>query len=408
MDRIASGSVAELLERAGPAIAAGAAILVSVAAIRERSGDRWARKREAVESFLHRAFERVAGPSDLLARLNEAEFLLVQPDASRIAAIGLGRNLLRETLQFFLGESAPADVRVLQVKSFTDGVLEVEQLDPKILEAADQRLVGAQAARSGSEAGPSPRSLVRRAVFEPLGVELSVTTTAEPIWHLTARAVVSYELRPEILSNARPSQWPTIGPRAAREVALAGVAHAGKLLTGEPPLNAGLHVAVPLGALAHSGARYSVLEELKRIDPALRRLLILELTGVAEGAPQGRVAELVGMLAPYCRAVLARAPGLKVGLSSWRGTGLAGVTFDGSTLAAEDRSASAQLEGFADAALAVAPACIGYRLATRSLLLAAWAQGFTHVSGPPVSECLGGATLARRLQPDELYFGPSP
>ena len=78
MERLTSAAVREMLEKVAPSIAAGCVNVVSVEAIRDRSGDRWPRKREQVAAFVERTFARLSQPGDLMVGLNDAEFLLVQ------------------------------------------------------------------------------------------------------------------------------------------------------------------------------------------------------------------------------------------------------------------------------------------------------------------------------------------
>ncbi len=102
--------------------------VISVDAVRDRSGARWPRKREQVEAFVERAFARAAGTEVLVVALNDAEFLAIQPGAERQKALHLSFRVLKETLAFFLGEALREDMRLLQVTGFRGGELQVELL----------------------------------------------------------------------------------------------------------------------------------------------------------------------------------------------------------------------------------------------------------------------------------------
>jgi hypothetical protein len=166
----------------------------------------------------------------------------------------------------------------------------------------------------------------------------------------------------------------------------------------------GLHLPLALPALAHSPSRYRLLYALKALDPAIRRRLILEVTHLPAGFPQGRMSELAAVLSPYGRAVLARAPSETVDLAPWRRCGLSGVALDCSHLDPADRQAHLRLGRFASAAAEVGPACVGYALRSRSLLVSAWAAGFTHLGGAAV-EAEVRTPAAQRLEPAHLYPG---
>src|SRR5690242_6537895 len=114
MERFTSIALRDVLEKVAPAIEEGGANILSVEAIRERSEERWAQRREQVTAFVERAFARLAQPGDFVTPLNDSEFLTVQPSVSRPAALSISANILRETLAFFLGSAAREDLRLFQ------------------------------------------------------------------------------------------------------------------------------------------------------------------------------------------------------------------------------------------------------------------------------------------------------
>jgi hypothetical protein len=164
----------------------------------------------------------------------------------------------------------------------------------------------------------------------------------------------------------------------------------------------GIHVPVPLAALTSTAARYPVLNLLRELTPSVRRLIILELTEVPEGVPPSRLSEAVSMLAPHVRAVLARAPSETTNLLNWARCGLRGVTLDCDHIHVADGLALANLSAFARNALALAPACVAYSLHSKSLLIAGWGAGFTHLSGAALGNEMS-SVAAVRLLPLELY-----
>ena len=410
MDRIASASISELLDRLAPAIEAGVVNVISVEAIRDGSGARWPRKREQVQTFLMRAFERTAGAADVFVALNDTEFLIVQPELSRAAALSRSSNLLKEALVFFLGAMAPADLKLLQVTGYAGGSLSVEAVDARRLaqaEADDGHEVASFAPAATPPADPLSAGAPRRATLAPLHPQAEVVTRAEPVWNIGQRAVVSYILDVQVVDGDGPARRPfglgELPPRLAADVAVELVAAAGEALAESAAAPVALHVPLPLQALSYSTSRYRLLHELKAVTPDIRRRLIVEIAGLTDGFPQARLAELVTSLAPYCRAVLARAPSETANPRPWRQSGLGGVSIDCAHLRPDDRSAPARMATFAKLASEVAPACLAYGLASRSLLLAAWSAGFTHLSGQAVSNGVAGLAGAVRLQPKDLY-----
>jgi len=408
MERLSSASLSEVLDKVAPAIAAGAVTILSVEAIRDRSGDRWARKREQVESFVDRAFERLSDGAGFISALNDAEFAAVQPKAGRAAAVGLCAKLLRETLDFFLGAAAREDMRLFEVTAFTNGELSLRAVEGGALDGEEN---GSPRSRTPNPAPPcevlpgGPRR--RISLVTSAGLSLDIDIMPEPTWNVAARAIASHLLRVEVSLGMpeeapRPTPAALLSPDIAADAALAGLDHAATLI-GSGAVQVALHAPILLSALTYSTSRYRLLHALRGYPSQVRRYLVLEIVGLTDGLPQCRLAELVGILNPYAAAVLARAPSELSDVSSWRRCGLKGVTLDGSHLSPSDRSVQYRLGRFAKASTEVARACVAYGLRSRSLMFAAWAGGFTHLSGPALLGEISEPTTVLRVGPAELF-----
>ena len=418
MERVTSAALRDVLEKVGPAIAAGGANIISVEAIRARSSDRWARKREQVTVFVERAFSRLSQPGDFIVSLNDSEFLAVQPSVSRAAALGISANILKETLAFFLGAAAREDLRLFQVMSFTNGELNVKPLDAgHILDGGEAEPWTGPAGSGGSAAAGDSLAPVsedldwvetrRIRLTSPPNLELDLAITPEPTWNVGARVVASFLLRPAmwLTEGALPERAVTCGeltPALAGEVAIGGLTFAADLINGG--VQVALHAPLPWNAMTYSTTRYRLLHALRDISPEVRRFLILEITELSAGLPQSRLTEVVSMLAPYCRAVLARAPSDTHDVRAWRGCGLSGVTLDCRDFDASDRKGLQRLAIFAQRAAEASVACVGYGLPATNLMLAAWAAGFTHLGGPALSEEVAEPKSVVRLQATDFLI----
>ncbi len=402
MERLTSGALRELLEQAGPALTSGSANVISVAAIRDGSGDRWARKREQVAEFVARAFQRANSGGGLVTPLSEIEYLVLHADTTRWAALNLSAGILRETLSYFLGQAEPQHVRLMEVTGFSNGELAVRSVDPTCLASEDPDVVGR--ASSSTEPSPpwSPQLLGAQAAgslhLNALGLEVEVSHALQPTWNIRNRAVTSFLV--ETLTSPRLD----LSPMAAAEVARSSLTIAAEQLVACCAAGApvALHVPIPIGALTVQTGRHGLISTLKGLPREARRLLVLELTDVADGVPQGRLSEAIAMLTPHARAILARAPNEWANLVQWRRCGLNGITLDCSAIEASDRQAQSRLSSFARNVLSFAPACVGYSLRETSLLVSAWAAGFTHVGGDAVSRRVS-ELAGVRLPPAELY-----
>jgi hypothetical protein len=411
MERFTSAGLRDVLEKVAPAIAAGSVTVISVEAIRERSGDKWPRKREQVASFVERAFNRVSQPGDLVLSLNDTEFVSVQPSVSRTTSLSISANILKETLAFFLGAAAREDLRLFQVTAFENGALTVEPLDAgMILDNAEE------------PPGPRARASVPPAddliwngsrtwrLTSPPNLTLDLEITPEPTWNVAGRVVASFLLRPSMSlavgdEPARPADDWDLPPVLAGEAAMNGIAYAAELI-GKDKVQVALHAPLPLRAATYSTSRYDLLNMLRDLDSTTRRLLILEFTELSAGFPRSRLTEVVSMVSPYCRAVLARAPSECADVRMWHGCGLSGVGLDCRTLDAADRSVHQRLGIFAQRAKESSLACVGYGFPSSSLMLAAWASGFTHLGGKALPEEITRPQSIVRLQPVDI-FAPS-
>jgi hypothetical protein len=425
VERLTTGGLSEVLTQAAPAIARGAVNVLSVAAIRDHSPERWPRKREQVHAFLERAFARASSPDAFIAPLNEIEFVAVQPSRSRSAALGFSANILRETLQFFLGAAARANMRLYQVTDFVAGSLCVEPVDLASWEneevAPDLGLgavSGGEAERYQAAAVAALSTAVLRKgarcwrIIMPDGAPATVATGVAPVWNVRACAITSFLVESQAMGadadgSSIITPTATLSCTAAGEVALRALMAAEERIGVEAARpRVGMLVPLSLGALAYSGPRYRILHALRDLPEPVRRYLLLEIVDLPEGFPQGRMAELVAMLAPHVRGVIARAPSLEADVTRWRDSGLSGVSLDGADLDPAECGIPARLTRFAKSVRHIGPGCMAHGLEARCLLLAAWAAGFSHLAGPAVSLRALGFEAIRFAQADLYRAGP--
>lgn len=421
VERLTTGGLSEVLSQAAPAIARGAVNILSVAAIRDHSPERWPRKHEQVHAFLERAFLRASSPDAFITPLNDVEFVALQPSRSRTAALGFSANVLRETLQFFLGAAVRADMRLFQVTGFVDGALCVEPVDISPFEnepVAPDLSLGAASGQDAERYQAAALAALSTAVL-PRGAQCwrigtpdeSMTTVATglaPVWNVRSQAITSFLIEAQAL-EVNATGEPLCRPTATLPSVQAGTVALRALMAAEEQIGAapacprvGLHVPLSLAALASSGPRYRILHALRDMPEPTRRYLLLELVDLPMGFPQGRMAELVAMLTPHVRGVIARAPSLETDIARWRGSGLSGVSLDGLDLDPAGRDIPARLGRFAKAAREIGPACMASGFDASCLLVAAWAAGFSHLAGPAISR-RAREIVAMRFGPADLY-----
>ncbi|MBS0334039.1 MAG: hypothetical protein JSS35_14825, partial [Proteobacteria bacterium] len=325
-------------------------------------------------------------------------------------------NLLRETLTFFLGQAAPEDLKIFAVQGFEGEELKVEPVD--LRGAARHEQVAAEGAQSDladrgaatvlNEAAPaSAISWLQRCLDRRLTAigPIEVQMVEEPIWNVRARAITSIFLRTELRRIDEPMLIPAAEapPLASADATLSALDLVLSADAAGRPRRMGFHVPLPANALVFSQTRYRLLRALQDLDPNVRRRVILEIVGVEDGFPLGRLRELTGMIAPYGRAVLLRAASERTNPRHWRNCGASAVTLGCWGLEVAERSMMQRLAAFAEGAAKSGMASIAYGIESRALMLAAWGAGFTHVAGSALCIDRPPPRFPIRIGPEEFY-----
>jgi hypothetical protein len=419
-----------LLSRVGDTnlVAKGAVFVLGFDAIRERSGGRWAMRQDSVREFIERQFQKYFPPTDHLMRLDDVNFLVVQPSESGFGAQTRALKLLGEVLKFFLGAGAGRDVKLSRVTRIgPEGVettqVEVSEADLSRLETLDWNALSS--AGGGTEAATHARG----GSFEAAGPVLSTIETdrkdngtalrgdgdyeamfrIEPIWSIKQRAVVSYRLRPSIFElqgdQMVAAETANITARDLVRLDLIVLAESARVFHDNgADTRFVLHVPIHHASLGTAASRQLVLAALERLQPVASSSIVVVLTGLESGAPNSQIVALTSALARRCRAVLALAPDLDCRVDRWRDAGLAGVVVDLNVLdKANERASIKRMTEFAARFKGVAPALLAYAVPNTAVLLAAWSVGFTHVGGELIEKYSDGLLQPLRLNPIDLY-----
>jgi hypothetical protein len=400
-------SVIELLRDTGAAAAAasGQVHIVSVSAIRDALGSRWPRRSAGIEDFVERGFRRGALADDLIVRLNPVDFILVQPSWPPLGALNRAMQLMRDTLSYFLGEVRPENIRVAVVDQLLGDAIQARSVAPTAqTEGSAATLRNLVDSTDGSPpwerfaagAAMSDPVLVRR----PDGGDLEAMFYLEPVWNLASGAVASFlvqsvvfELAPD--GTRSPPCWTLFTPRCHLALVESRIDYLARELEAEPSLVA--HLPISASCLRLTSTRFRLLSKLRRCLPDERRKqTIIELRDRPPGFPESALAALVAQVAPYARAVLARArpTGSTCGLRGPVCEVPAGL--DGAALTRE-------LERFGADARKVCLPTAAYGLSRRSQILAARAAGITHIAGSALTEVFGCDLKPRRFQLGDLY-----
>lgn len=411
-------SVGELLRHAGAFSAAeqGQVHVISVAAIREVVGERWQRHEPLVEDFVIRSFRRGARDDDFIVRVNEADFILIQPSRTSMAALSRASQLMRETLSYFLGAAKNEHINIAVVDSLRDcDVVATRVSHDDLQRASDERSV--DLARSDDGSPPWERFGVSRpprkvvTIRRPDGGDIQAVFYLDPVWNVARGAVVSFVARTVAVQTGSDGEFEGIDPTAMTPsshaaLAIQRIRFLKELVTGGPdeenPAIA-VHLPISFNCLSHSSPRTALLSELKKMSAeGWQTRSFVEITDVPAALPHVRLTEIVTQLRPFLRGVFVRAPSGPVDLRNWARCGAIGMV---ATVehGVPEREQIVRIEKFARQCEDIGVVAAVYGVKTRSLAVAAWSTGVTLLSGDLFGEKFGDDIVARRFPHSALY-----
>lgn len=409
-----STSVADLLRHAGASGAAenGQVHIVSVAAIREAVGEKWSRHDSLVEDFVIRSFRRSAREDDFIVRVNDADFVLIQPSREPMAALSRASQLMREALSFFLGAAKIEHIHISVVDRFNGESVEATRVAEGDLSASQDQPVDLAASQDGSapweKFGVSrpPRKVVL--IHLPDGADLQAVFFLDPVWNVASGAVVSFVARMIAVRAEPDGQLAAVDPGALPPKSYAAIAMKRfqfvRELAGSGAAPAiGVHLPLSFNCISHSSTRMSILADLKKLaSPDWKSRLFVEITDVPTALPHVRLTEIIAQLKPFVRGVLVRVPPGPVDILRWDQCGAIGMI---ATVDQEqsEREQIQRLGRFAADTARIGMVASVYGVRTGSMTLAAWAAGVRLLSGDYVAEKFGSALTAQRFVPDDLY-----
>jgi len=356
-----------------PLVPHGCVVIIGIDAIRDRLDGQWCSKRDMVWETVGRILDRKLAPPALWARASEVDYVVCASD-NPAASRGVALKLLREILEFFLGVQRFEDMRIATVLSISeDFELACARLDPQALSEGQNA--------TGQDPSPGARPNWSALSFAIPGDEtLEAEFHRERIVNLRNDATIATRLWTK-LRNRDTGQylgdsWPGRLSASSLGVVNAATVHCAKTLYGASSF--GVFLSASIHTLAHSRNRAEIVQHLERVQVDPARPIIVELLDIDRGTPQGRIEEVVGMLAPHCRKVLVRATGDPLPIDLLKSCRLSGMSLDCDHLQQEPRDFLLRFARFAEAAKQVSPLIFALNLhgqAARELALLA---GATH------------------------------
>jgi hypothetical protein len=296
-------------------VSAGKLQVVSLAAIKDRLGDRWQRASERIRARLEDALRQRMGPGDLFLPLDDTSFVVVFANRSKEQAQLECYAAARDVLAKLFGDDM-ADIQVRTVAGQLDGGLVAEDVDPRhIVDEALERegdvvlvegsspdtLAEAIVARdvaAAVESKPAPQ-----AARAPVNVLPPAVIGFHPIWSYAKSAVVAYlcdaDLLPvvdELGSFETEQQIAKVDGEildlVERELA-AAVKQKRRLM---------IYCPVHFATLTHWRSGPAYFRRVHGLGPAAAQLLVWIVRGVSRGAPHSRLVECLPRLTGLGRA----------------------------------------------------------------------------------------------------------
>lgn len=366
-------------------IAAGQAVVISVAAIRERSGERWMRRREDVYAYVARKLHEHLSHADLFHRLNDTDFLVAMADQSPPMVQGVAMRILEEVLMFFLGAADPLDLKIQVVTAFKDGGLACARLDPKTI----SRNAQVTPPRAPAVPGPSPAEIARKtpvSFITASGLDLRIDFAIEPMVSLKHQATAARRIEPRVTHVATDTVVPTRNfaklsdddllfiDRSTLDYASLYLPEA-DARTVQPPLVMPASFRTLIG---RKGRNHLVRVGATAGGKVLKTNLIVELVDVSLSTPGSTLTEVAALLGQLCRAVFIRLQPAKDMMAPVRIIRPQGLTLDAADLGQTDADIAAAIIAFGEQARHQAPMLAVQGLPAEGFFHVAQVAGLTH------------------------------
>lgn len=411
-----SGSALELLSRevvVRDAVARGQFHVVSLAPVRAALGDRWSRNEGLVEDFVMRSFRRMADADDVIVRVNDADFVLIQPGRSSLSALSLAARLTRQALSHFLGAVRPENIEISVIQQVDAGGIQAQRVTQEQIEAAELSVDPAEAAENDSPPWEAfgvtrpPRKIVT--IRRPEGSDLESLYYCEPIWNAARGVVVAFQLRVLTFHRTEAEVRELVSPndltaRTHAVIAQRCLRYVRELLEKPEYAHVAISAPIALDAFAHSASRIAIAGDLKAISEELRRRLFIELSDVPRDVLVARVEEAIAQIKAYARRVTVRLPALAPNYTDWERTGADGLVVDLEEWLAQGRvhARLAHLVRYTGRA-AIFAAVSGVRDPQMAAL--AHAAGVAEISGDCIVRAFGERVEARAFRLEDLFGG---
>jgi hypothetical protein len=376
--------------KSSPMMAEGKVCLMGLDAIRERLGARWLGRRDRVFDYVQTALRRQVGPHGFFLRVSETDFVVAQPNVSRLAGQAYCLNCLRDVLTYFLGEALITDIVVHEVLAIDDGVIGAHKLDTAEVQAEAAHEY-AERARASARIAPNLMSQDRWSPFTAHdGRRLRASSQLEPVFQLKTYGRIGFRMTRKAL--LAPSDTPLtpaeLGQLTSADIERIDFATLARGLNRLQQQSAGVRepsliLPVSFVTLSSHRGRQVLAEFFHAAQESVQSGLICEVCDI-EGAPPSGLLAATALMRPHCRLIVGRlnAPPPS-GLADLKDVGLHGVSIECPHGLDSDEAFGAFAKAVTTAAHGVVRAVMFYGVAGPRQAAIASLFGATHASFAP-------------------------
>jgi hypothetical protein len=375
--------------KSSPMMAEGKVCLLGLDAIRDRSGGRWLGRRERVFDYVQTSLRRQVGPHGFFLRVSETDFVVAQPNVSRLAGQAYCLNCLRDVLTFFLGEALVSDMVVHEVLAIDDGVIGARKVDTV---AAQAEAAKESVARVRTvHAAPNLMSQDRWSPFTAHdGRRLRASSQLEPVFQLKTYGRIGFRMTRKALQA--PGDIPLtpaeLGQLTSTDIERIDFATLARGLNRLQQQSDGMRepsliLPVSFVTLSSHRGRSMLAEFFHAAQESVQRGLICEVCDI-EGAPPSGLLAATALMRPHCLFIVGRLNAVPAGgLADLKDVGLHGTSIECPHGLDTDESFAGFAKSVTTAAKGVGRAVMLYGVAGPRQAAIASLFGATHASFAP-------------------------
>jgi hypothetical protein len=383
VSKITAADAATVLERLAGSdrLERGAVYVISVEAIRERSGARWPKKRDDVWGYLGRKLNEYLSYQDIHQRISETDVLVAMTTEDGVAAQAVGMKVLEDVLEFFLGSVERMDIRIRAVSKIEGDELTVADLDPAVIATARETQATAPFRRQVSSERERERNPI--SFVADNGQRLRVDFALEHVVSLSHKVTAVLRVEPMVSFSATGEIIPTRKFARLSDADILAIDRAtlafGALFM---PMDARSQPPVILPASFRTMGGRRGRQELLTIEGVtaerVRQGMMLEFVDIDRGTPAGRMVEVVSLVGSLTRGVLARLQATRDALDPVQGARFNGLTLDFADITLPRAKLETFMRLMAHQMRGKAPALIAQGLSDFRHMDMADDAGFTH------------------------------